>query len=145
MAQLWAEATAARDSDSDVAGLELSRPLILEATSKPNAVSVLALEGDRVVAFALAHAEDAVPKVQFVAAAPDCWGRGHAGRVLDAMVEQLGGRGYASARLNVYTDNVQAMRMYERHGWVRARGPAKPHSRTGKPEYTYTRQLGPLA
>ena len=53
-AQVWAEATAARDGDDEVAALSDSRPILLRALSGPGAEFTVAVDGDRVVAFATA-------------------------------------------------------------------------------------------
>jgi predicted GNAT family acetyltransferase len=124
-----------------VAGLELSRPLIADALAKPGAFSVVAVDGDEVVAFAVAHHGHAVPRIQYVAASPHRWGEGLAARVLEALTEQLADDGHARATLSVYADNASAVRMYERLGWQRTEGGPTPHPRTGKPELTYVREL----
>ena len=43
-AQVWAEATAARDGDPDVAPLEISRPIIASVFDRTRAVLVVALD-----------------------------------------------------------------------------------------------------
>ena len=53
-AQVWAEATAARDRDDEVAQLSDSRPILLRALAGPGAEFTVAVDGDRVVAFATA-------------------------------------------------------------------------------------------
>ena len=52
-AQVWAEATAARDGD-EVAPLSDSRPILLRALAGPGAEFTVAVDGDQVVAFATA-------------------------------------------------------------------------------------------
>jgi ribosomal protein S18 acetylase RimI-like enzyme len=141
IAQLWAEATAARDRDPDVAGLELSRPLILEALARPGAVAMVAVDGGEVVAFALAHRAGEIPRVQYLAVSPRRWGEGLAAAALEALVGQLAADGDERATLSVYADNASAIRMYERLGWERMEGGPTPHPRTGKPELTYVREL----
>jgi GNAT superfamily N-acetyltransferase len=89
-AQVWAEATAARDGDAEVAPLALSRPVIASVLERPRAVLVLALdEGDQVVAFAVAApVPDGSPspvttaEVEYVGVSPGHWGQGLARRVL---------------------------------------------------------------
>ena len=54
-ARVWAEATAARDGDPDVAPPEDSRPIIARVLDRPGAVLAVALDqGNQVVAFAMA-------------------------------------------------------------------------------------------
>jgi hypothetical protein len=53
-AQVWAEATAFRDGDPDVASLEDSRPIIAGVAGRPRSVLVVALgDQDQVMAFAV--------------------------------------------------------------------------------------------
>ena len=53
-AQVWAEATAARDGDDEVAPLSDSRPILLRALDAPGAEFTVAVDAGRVVAFATA-------------------------------------------------------------------------------------------
>jgi len=140
MAQLWAEATAARDGDPDVAGLELSRPLVLDAMDRPGTIATVAVDGGEVVAFALAYLDGGAPRVGFVAASPERWGEGLAARVLQALTAELAVEGHEHATLYVYADNEPAIRLYERLGWTRASG-EQAHPTTGRPELRYTRSL----
>ena len=49
-AQVWAEATAARDGDGEVAPLPDSRPILSRALADPGAEFAVAVDGDRVAA-----------------------------------------------------------------------------------------------
>ena len=51
--------------------------------------------------------------------APDAWGTGLGSALIERGEEELRGRGFKSAMLNVLADNPRARRFYERQGWVR--------------------------
>jgi GNAT superfamily N-acetyltransferase len=147
--QVWAEATAFRDADPEVAPLEGSRPLIAGIMDRPRSVLVVALdEEDQVMAFAVAapardSAADpaATAEVEYVGVRPGRWGAGLAHGILDLLCSELAGDGFTSAQLKVYVSNRRAVSVYEHLGW-RAAGTPQPHQRTGKPEQRYRRTLG---
>jgi ribosomal protein S18 acetylase RimI-like enzyme len=150
-AQVWAEATAARDGDDEVASLSDSRPILLRALAGPGAEFTVAVDGDRMVAFAtagqaqndgsIAGGGDAAggrfAEVSYVGTAPDRWGEGLAAMVLRALARQLADADYDAAQLLVYADNAGARQLYERLGWVADAAPPTPHPRTGRPEQRY--------
>ena len=144
-AQVWAEATAARDRDDEVAPLSDSRPILLRALGEPGAAFTVAVDEGRVVAFATAARatndggaeRGRFAEVSYVGTAPDRWGEGLAGIVLRALARQLADAGYDAAQLLVYADNAGARRLYERLGWVADAAPPAPHPRTGRPEQRY--------
>jgi ribosomal protein S18 acetylase RimI-like enzyme len=145
-AQVWAEATAARDGDPDVAPLEFSRPIIARVFGQPRAVLVIALDDDdQVVAFAVAEPllADAEPRrpatsaeVQCVGVHPKLWGTGLGRQVIQYLCAELAADGFLNAQLLVYADNSRAVRLYQQLGW-RPQGTPAPHPRTGKPEQCY--------
>jgi len=151
-AQVWAEATAARDGDPDVAPLENSRPIIARVLDRPRAVLVVAVDdGNQVVAFAVAaQAHDgaahpvqdsaaataATAEVEYVGVSPGHWGQGLAQDVLRLMRAELATGGFTDAQLMVYVSNGRAVDLYRRLGWQSAGSPT-PHPRTGKPEQRY--------
>jgi GNAT superfamily N-acetyltransferase len=55
--------------------------------------------------------------VSMVFVAPDRWGEGLGGRLVDALLEEVRGRGYDRAQLWTQTENVRARRLYERRGF----------------------------
>jgi ribosomal protein S18 acetylase RimI-like enzyme len=146
VASVWAAATAARDGHSRPAALEVARLPILAVTSRPDFVLVVAV-AERIVAFALAlsattdRLRDA--DVRFVAVAPDHWGEGLGAQVLARLVERLTCLGHDSAQLLVYTDNIPAIRLYERLGWVAVDEPPSPHPGSGRLEGRYRLSLVP--
>jgi ribosomal protein S18 acetylase RimI-like enzyme len=150
-AQVWAEATAARDGDPDVAALQCSRPIIAGAFGQPGAVLVIALDEDEQVAgFAvaeplLADAEPGMPaesaEVQYVGVQPELWGTGLGRRVVQHLCAELTADGFLEAQLLAYVDNSRAVSLYQQLGW-RPQGTPAPHPRTGKPEQRYRLKLG---
>jgi ribosomal protein S18 acetylase RimI-like enzyme len=144
-AQVWAEATAARDGDPDVAPLEDSRPIIARVLGRPGAVLAVALdEGDQVVAFAVAapalggaeRPGASTAEVEYVGVSPQCWGAGLARSVMQLLCAELSADGFAEAQLFVYVSNRRATGLYEQLGW-RPQGCPEPHPRTGKPQQRY--------
>ncbi len=51
--------------------------------------------------------------ISMVFVAPDLWGRGIGGRLVDALLTEARSRGYARAQLWTQTDNTGARRLYE--------------------------------
>jgi ribosomal protein S18 acetylase RimI-like enzyme len=143
-AQVWAEATAARDGDAEVAPLALSRPIIASVVERPRAVLVLAIdEGDQVVAFAVAapvpdgsSSPAATAEVEYVGVSPRHWGQGLARSALRLLCAELAADGFTDAQLLVYVSNHRAAALYEELGWQPS-GEPRPHRRTGKPEQRY--------
>jgi GNAT superfamily N-acetyltransferase len=144
-AQIWAEATAARDGDDEVAGLELSRPLIAAVLdSSARSGLLVALDEGAAVGFAaiepLGGTDLATADLRYLGVRPSAWGRGVAQALLDAIPRWLRDSGFSRAVLDVYLDNERAVQLYERYGWVGAGEPA-PHPKSGRLERRYTLDL----
>jgi ribosomal protein S18 acetylase RimI-like enzyme len=140
-AQVWAEATAARDGDPDVAPLEVSRPVVAAVvTRSPRSVLLVALDAEgKVLGFAACQpspGNDTLAQLRCLGVRPACWGTGLAAKLLRALPEPLGAAGFSAAELEVYVDNTRALRLYEDVGWV-AVGEAEPHPGSGKPQQRY--------
>jgi ribosomal protein S18 acetylase RimI-like enzyme len=140
-AQLWAEATAARDGDQDVAGLELSRPIIEGVLgSSRRSLLLIAREGRTAAGFAaiepLGGTDEVTAELRYLGVSPGMWGRGVGELLLRELPQRLRAAGFGRAVLSVYTSNGRATALYERLGWQPA-GPATPHPKTGKPEQRY--------
>ncbi len=141
-AQIWAEATAARDGQDEVAGLSLSRPLIEAVLDGSPAAFVLVARGADgaaagfVAVEPVARTGQALAEVRYFGVRPSLWGR-HVGELLlTELRARLKSAGFTGAQLLVYSDNARAVALYERLGW-QARGEPVPHPRTGKPEQRY--------
>lgn len=145
-AEIWAQATAARDGDANAAPLNLSLPVIEDVVnSSPRSLLLVAVDGeDRAVGFALAEpvsgARDTDAELRYLGVHPGAWGRGVAVQLLVALRDQLKVAGFPSARLAVYVDNTRAAALYERLGWVR-RGHPVPHPTSGRLEQQYLLNL----
>jgi len=146
-AQIWAEATAARDGDVDAAPLDVSRPII-EAVVNRSARSLLliALDVDgRTLGFAAAEPRSNAggerrAELRYLGVRPDAWGVGVATQLLTTLRLQLKTAGFATAQLLAYTDNPRASALYRRLGWT-PYGVPQPHPRSGRPEQPYTLNL----
>jgi ribosomal protein S18 acetylase RimI-like enzyme len=141
-AQIWAEATAFRDGESDVADLADSLP-ILEAVldRSPQSFVLLAqADGGVVTGFVavepVAGTTSSRAQVSFLGVRPSMWGRGVAQLLLRQVRSRLANAGYIRAELLVYVTNVRAVALYERLGWKPV-GTPTPHPRTGMPEQRY--------
>lgn len=148
-AQVWAEATATRDGDPDVAPLEISRPIIARVFDRPRGVLVVALgKGNLVEAFAVAApAQDgtasspaSTAEVEYVGVRPGRWGAGLAGSVLRMLCAELAADGFTDAQLLVYVSNRRAAGLYAQLGW-QPQGSPRLHPRTGMPEQRYRLML----
>lgn len=148
MARVWAAATAARDGAGPPAPLEQAREPIVAAMTEPGAFAVVAVDGE-VVAFAIAlpagSGDAREAEVRFLGVAPGRWRGGLGMSVMTALVERLRLRGYASAGLLVYVDNLAAIRLYERCGWRAVDADATLHPRSGRLEQRYRVKLRPAA
>jgi ribosomal protein S18 acetylase RimI-like enzyme len=145
-AQIWAEATAARDRRAEVAELADSRPIIqgvLDCSAQ--AFLLIALSaGGAACGFAaverVAGRSGPTAEVMYFGVSPRRWGQGVGESLLREIRRRLSADGYAAAELSVYIDNSRAIALYERLGW-RPVGLPTPHTRTGKPEQRYQLRL----
>jgi ribosomal protein S18 acetylase RimI-like enzyme len=140
-AQIWAEATAKRDNDPEIAPLTLSRPVI-DAVLGSSVRSRLLVAVDptgQVVGFIAvepsANDSDAA-EVRYLGVLPSLWGSGVATALLAALPKWLSAAGFTCAVLSVYTDNQAAIASYVHAGWVPI-GDATPHRDSGRLEQQY--------
>lgn len=146
-AQIWAEATAFRDGESEIADLSDSLP-IMEAVldRSPRAFVLLArATGGAAAGFAAVEPITVEPttsttgtraELSYFGVRPSMWGRGVGQLLLREVQSRLRLAGYTHAQLLVYVANVRAVALYERLGWQPVGAPT-PHRRTGKPEQRY--------
>jgi ribosomal protein S18 acetylase RimI-like enzyme len=140
-AQIWAEATAARDGDEDVADLCVSRPAIEAVLARSPQSFVLIAYATSAAGFAAVEpAGERRAQVSYLGVRPGSWGRGVGELLLREVQSRLAATGYQSAELQVYVDNARAVALYERLGWRPLGAPAL-HPRTGKPEQRYELRL----
>lgn len=165
-AQIWAEATAARDGDHEVADLSVSRPIIeavlglspeafvlIARADDGNAVGFAAVQPVRAQHTAAKPAGDTAAEpvtgagaagrraeLAYFGIRPSSWGSRVGERLLRELRIRLQAAGYRRAQLLVYTDNVRAITLYQRLGW-QPRGEPGPHPRTGEPEQRYELEL----
>jgi ribosomal protein S18 acetylase RimI-like enzyme len=139
-ATIWAQATAARDGDSEVAPLELALPLIERVLgSSPRARLVVAGADGRIVGFAAVEpvpADESTAHVRYLGVEPGSWGSGVGRRLAAELPVLLATVGYTHGELEVYLDNPRAVTLYESLGWLRY-GDATPHPRSGRLEQRY--------
>jgi ribosomal protein S18 acetylase RimI-like enzyme len=141
-AQIWAEATAARDGRAEVAALEDSRPVIQDVLDRSNrALLLIARSADGTAAgFAaiepVADRSESTAEIAYFGVSPRLWGQGVGESLLREAQQRLKATGYARVELSVYVANKRATALYERVGW-RPVGEPTPHPRTGKPEQRY--------
>jgi len=145
-AQIWAEATAARDGDDQVPGLDVARPVIQGVLDRsPRSFLLVVRSADGAAAgFAaiepLRGVDETGAQLSFLGVRPRLWGQGVAERLLLELRPRLKAAGFTHADLAVYVDNSRATALYERLGW-RACGAPAPHPRTRKPEQRYELRL----
>jgi ribosomal protein S18 acetylase RimI-like enzyme len=144
-AEIWAAATAARDGRDEVAGPDVSRPVIqgvLDRSSR--ALLLIARSADGTAGFAavepLAGSGGVVAQLSYFGVRPQLWGQGVGEMLLLEMPSRLRAAGYACVELSVYVDNRRAAALYERLGW-QPRGVPAAHPVTGKPEQRYELRL----
>jgi ribosomal protein S18 acetylase RimI-like enzyme len=152
-AQIWAEATAARDGRSAVPGLDESRPVIAALLENSTPALLLIARSAEGAALGFAAARPCVKGPEQHAAAelcyfgvrPSAWGCGVGRVVLGEVRARLREAGFAHVELSVYVDNTRAVDLYTRCGWLPFGRPL-PHARTGRLEQRYRLSLttGPL-
>jgi len=141
-AQIWAEATAFRDGETEIAELADSLPILEAVLDRSPQYFVLLAQADGGVAAGFVAVEPvagthgAQAEVSFLGVRPSRWGRGVAELLLRQVGSRLATAGYTRAELSVYVANVRAVELYERLGWKPV-GTPTPHRRTGKPEQRY--------
>jgi ribosomal protein S18 acetylase RimI-like enzyme len=140
-AAIWAEATAARDGDAEIAPLSVARPLLQRVVEgSPRSLLLVALDaGDRVVGFAAIEptaADEATAELRYLGVRPGSWGGGVGRQPLRSLPGHLAAAGFTGGELAVYRDNSRAVKLYEGLGW-RPVGDAQPHPRSGRPEQRY--------
>lgn len=145
-AQIWAQATAARDGRDDVASLDDARPVIQAVLDRSAQAFLLIARADDGTAAGFAAIEpvagknDATAEVTYFGVSPRAWGQGVGETLLVKAIRRLKAAGYASAELSVYVSNQRATALYERLGWQPV-GLPTAHPRTGKPEQRYELRL----
>ncbi|MCV3239026.1 GNAT family N-acetyltransferase [Mesorhizobium sp. ZC-5] len=140
-AQIWAEATSARDGDDDVPPLGISRPIIvrvLESSRRALLLVILNDAGEAVgfAAIAPVPGNADMAELHYVGVSPRAWGGGFGKQLMAAVPAALRKRGFTAAKLAVYADNPRAVRLYEHLGW-RRHGDPEPHPRSSRPEQEY--------
>jgi RimJ/RimL family protein N-acetyltransferase len=145
-AQIWAEATAKRDNDHEIAPLALSRPVIdavLGGSLRSRLLVAVDLTGQVVgfIAVEPSASDSDAAEVRYLAVLPRVWGSGIATALLAAVSKWLSAAGFTSAVLSVYTDNQAAIAAYVHAGWVPT-GDATSHRRSGRLEQQYRLSSG---
>lgn len=146
-AQIWAEATAFRDGESEVAGLSDSLPIMEAVLDRSAQAFVLLARADSGAAAGFAAVEPITAEsaagttgtraeLSYFGVRPGIWGRGVGRLLLGQVQSRLTSAGYTHAQLSVYAANARAVTLYERLGWQPVGAPT-PHRRTGKPEQRY--------
>jgi ribosomal protein S18 acetylase RimI-like enzyme len=145
-AQIWAEATAARDGHEQVPALDVSRPVIQGVLDRsPRAFLLIACSADGTAAgFAAVEpapgGNETTAQVSYIGVRPWMRGQGTGETLLLETRRRLKAIGYTSVELSVYLDNHRATALYQRLGW-QAVGPPTAHPKTGKPEQRYELRL----
>jgi ribosomal protein S18 acetylase RimI-like enzyme len=96
--------------------------------SKPEAVLFVADAAGKVIGMVLGEQAlsddgsgppvEGLCHVSMVFVAPDRWGEGLGGRLVDALLEKVRKTGFRRAQLWTQTDNARARRLYEGHGFL---------------------------
>jgi ribosomal protein S18 acetylase RimI-like enzyme len=145
-ARIWAEATAARDGDAEIPPLGPSRDRIQQALDvSPRSLLLITVdESGSVVGFATAATQAPGDKtsaeIRYIGVRPDAWGRGGGSSLLLSAAALLHEAGFTTAVLEVYVDNVRAVRLYEKLGWHRI-GAVRPHPGSGRLLEDYSLEL----
>ncbi len=125
---VWRAASSARRGGQPVSAEREAR--VRSSLQKPDAFLLVADDEGEVVGMALGMqglADDGtgppVPGLCFVSmvfVAPDHWGKGLGGSIVDAVLSEARSRGYWRAQLWTHADNLRAQRLYEGRGFRRS-------------------------
>ncbi|GAB3216408.1 hypothetical protein GCM10027586_09190 [Kineococcus gypseus] len=117
-AGIWARATAKRDHLPTVPSIEDKLTGIQQALTAAGASLHLARRGQSAVGFCILVPQEDCLEVRYLATDPEAWGSG-AGRALLEHVRQHARRAdFPRGELWVIADNVRAINVYARAGWV---------------------------
>ena len=121
--EVWGAANTARHKPPSPARIRR----VNEKLSDESACVIVGTENDDVVAMALAQPACeqngagairlGVGHVSMVFVAPDRWGCGTGGELLDALHDEMLARGWHTSSLWTGVSNGRARRLYERHGY----------------------------
>lgn len=117
-AAIWARAKACRDQDPEPATVEETVPGIRRRLIIDGAKLLLAWQDNHPVGFALFAPRTQTLEVFYLAVDPDMWGRGVGSHLLLSAEDHAREMGRETLELWVIDDNVRAIRVYERSGWV---------------------------
>jgi ribosomal protein S18 acetylase RimI-like enzyme len=101
--------------DAQVGGRRQAR--LGEVVDVLRAGGIIAVEGGEIVGVATADLGEEVTELQVLAVVPRHQGRGLGGRLLEATVAQASARGSRLLWLVTTNDNLDALRLYQRHGF----------------------------
>jgi len=138
-ARIWAEATAARDGDPEIASLAMARPVIEQVMHRSLESLLLIAVDRRSVGFAVAEPSDAHSRrfeLRYLGVHPEAWGTGVGATLLAALCDELRRRGCSESELWVYGDNHRAVTLYQRMGW-QPLSASRIHPRSGRLEQRY--------
>ncbi len=79
--------------------------------------------------------------LRYLGVRPSAWGGGVARSLLAELATRASVLGFTRLRLGVYVDNVRAVELYQRLGWIAEGGPMA-HLRSGRLEQVYVLNLG---
>ena len=122
-AQIWAEATAARDGLPQTGQIDTSWRMIHEligGSARSLLLVAIAADGTCVGFVAVAPVsveEPDLADVHYVGALPALWAGGIGRQLMQELPERLRSAGYLGAQLVVYVDNVRAVQLFEHLGW----------------------------
>lgn len=126
------------------------RPILSGEAAYPGSTNLVAVVGDRIVAFAchgpsradLWPPPSAGGELYALYADPAAWGLGVGRALMDAAVDGMRAAGHRDALLWVLRGNARARRFYERMGWVADGGEREQESeRLPVPAVRYVRGL----
>jgi ribosomal protein S18 acetylase RimI-like enzyme len=147
-AQIWAEATAARDGHDQAPALDISRPVIQAVLDRsPKAFLLITRSADGTAAGFTAiepapGSNETIAQLSYIGVRPRLQGQGTGETLLRETLRRLKTAGYASVELSVYVDNHRATALYQRLGWQPV-GLPTAHPKTDKPEQRYALSLNP--
>jgi GNAT superfamily N-acetyltransferase len=137
-ARIWAAATAHRDGRPAPAPVESALPIIERGLSPIGSTLHLAYVGTRAAGFAVVVAHDRGLEILYLGVDPGSWGAGVARRLLLDVTEYAVETSRSAVDLWVYDDNVRAVDVYRRAGWL-ATEDVRTHATSGRLERRYIR------
>ncbi len=139
-ARIWAASTAQRNGEPEPASVESALPIIERGLRAPGSTLHLAAVGTKASGFAVVVPRDDGLEILYLGVDPDAWGAGVAGWLLRDVTDYAVESARTDVDLWVYDDNVRAVNVYRRYGWLET-DEVRIHATSGRRERRFVKNM----